>query len=100
MLQVTRTELELIGTVEKGPSKFDLMTALFVTKGSDCNPVKFKVNGGGWTIRILGISRADEGFESWIINGMVRLEGGGEDHVEINFDTQSRKGEIFKVFSF
>ncbi len=54
--------------IENGPSKFDLMLALFDNTTQEPRPVIFKLEGGD------NLSN-----QSFIINGLERESGSGED---------------------
>lgn len=92
--------------INNGPSKFDLMTALFVWKPHRPT-VKFLLDDGReYTASILGCSSEDGSGESWNIVGQLHdiyFGGGGkgfEEHAVLrqwygfkgHFSTANRKG--------
>ena len=90
-------------TVNAGPSKLDLMLALFDSTCDKPRPVTFTV--AAWpenakpsektqpvTVHINSVQREDGSGESWNIDG--RIEGGPSTSCSIYYSTRSRTGVL------
>lgn len=78
-----------------GPSKWDLMQALFEGNSDSQKPVIFTVEGiGNIEVQINDVGREDGSGESWLIKGYERLLGSTLRPVKGYFNTRSRKGHI------
>ena len=78
--------------IVRGPSKFDLMIALFHVCGNGRHPLAFKVNGRKLEVLVTinGVSREDGSGESWCFQGYSQPN----KHVKGWFRTDTRRGQI------
>lgn len=83
-----------------GPSKFDLMIALFHKPGNfgsqspnfNDSPLGFKSEDGRWLqVFVRGVQMEDGSHESWIIMGHYAVGGGT---FKAYFSTKNRKGAL------
>ena len=87
------TQINLVN----GPSKFDLMAALFVWKPNR-NWVKFQADDGSTYEALINACEAEDGSgECWIIRGVAHnnTQGGrANKHFKGFFRTNTRKGHL------
>jgi hypothetical protein len=84
-------------TITNGPSKFDLMAALFIAAGEKQQNVRFNIAETGQLleVRILQVGREDGSGESWLFQGLAedtQLKRGR--YVKGYFSTRTRRGTI------
>lgn len=79
--------------ITAGPSKFELMLALFDNTSAQERTVRFGVVQGALksrlTVLVNAVEREDGSGESWIIEGMCH-----GDPIEIYFSTKTRTGVV------
>ena len=82
-------------TIVDGPSKFDLMTALFVWKPERLKVMFVAENGDTYKATIRGCEAEDGSGECWIIRG---YSAKGDSQIAWPFEgffrTNSRKGHL------
>lgn len=85
-------------TIVNGPSKFDLMVALFVGAGSKQQNVRFQIKETNTLleVRIQSVEREDGSGESWCFTGMAKLAN-RTIRVAGYFQTERRTGTIHEV---
>lgn len=77
-----------------GPSKWDLMLAIFDSTSSNPRVLTFEITDDSIDeveVRINGVRREDSSGESWSMSGRL---GPVSDTVKIYFNTQTRKGRM------
>jgi len=88
-------------TIEQGPSKMDLMLALFDGETMGTRTVTFGINMAGRTLAqvtmiILGVEHEDGSGDSWIVQGRpVNINNGRPvkcEAVRFYYHTKTRKG--------
>lgn len=79
---MTSTQID----ITNGPSKFDLMIALFDME-REIRDLKFVTPEGDLYCSILGVSAEDGSGESWCLHGMC-----GANNYEAYFHTRTRRG--------
>ena len=79
------------GQIVEGPSKFDLMAALFDGKQVEFT---FLIEGRSYKVlvRLFSVGREDGSNESWLITGNITSSHG--DHFDGYFETRRRKGHV------
>lgn len=79
-----------------GPSKYDLMLALFDGRGNEQRLVTFSLQHiGEIEVRIMGVDREDGSAESWVFKGYAEsFAQPGPNKVEGYFHTQRRHGHV------
>lgn len=90
--------------ITNGPSKFDLMVALFVGAAKRRHHLTFTVGDntlmdmarnivrGTVEVVINEVSREDDSGESWCLNGYVPVAHSGLEQIRLYFHTTTRKG--------
>ena len=86
--------------ITAGPSKYDLMLALFDATGDGPRPVVFNADGGlcgpgPYTVHVTSVEREDGSGESWNVRGLWYSQASGRTVVaKIYFSTRQRSGSI------
>ncbi|HEV8666453.1 MAG TPA: hypothetical protein VN665_01215 [Candidatus Paceibacterota bacterium] len=92
-------------TLKNGPSKFDLMLALFDNKDFNRKVAFVGFNGVTYEAIVWGVEMSDETGELWTVRGRVKRNGvggtvgDGRAHVShptfvLSYSTQLRTGQL------
>ena len=78
--------------VSRGPSKLDLMFALFDTS-KGVRTVKFRIANGFYDVEIVSIERIDPLATTWNLQGTTRIND-EKKRVSILYQSSTRKGAM------
>ncbi len=79
--------------IENGPSKYELMLALFDRKGDHLRPVTFMTSPSvGLVLHITSVGIEDGSGDSWIVEGIS-----GTGRFKGHYRTDTRKGSIERI---
>ena len=95
--EIERKEARMRHKVKNGPSKLDLIRALFLPDGGNPFWVRFHVeNGDTYHVRITAVERSDDySFDCWNLRGTgTGSIKEGLLSLKIDYHTDNRKGSI------